>query len=71
MTPSIPNGRYMIGSTDGRGNVSFSASPKLHFDQQTAENEVKRLAVVNPGKEFIIVKVVRSALLPTQQVVLS
>lgn len=69
--PTLPNGSIIIGSIKDDGALSFAVRPKTHMSEQTAQSEAIRLAQANPGREFVIVKVMRSAVLPTQQVVLS
>jgi len=69
--PTLPNGSIIIGSIKDDGVLSFAARPKVHFDERVAANEAVRLAQANPGREYVIAKVIRSAVLPTQQVVLS
>lgn len=69
--PTLPNGSIIIGSIKDDGVLSFAARPKVHLDERTAANEAVRLAQTSPGREYVIVKVMRSAILPTQQVVLS
>ena len=69
--PTLPNGSIIIGSIKDDGVLSFAARPKVHLNEQTAAHEAVRLAQTNPGREYVIVKVIRSAVLPTQQVVLS
>lgn len=61
---NIPKGIFMIGSVDTQGVVSFSPNPVLHPTTETARAECKRLAMNNPGKAFIFVKVSGAELMP-------
>lgn len=66
----IPRGTYIVASVDPAGNASISTNPKQHFSEETATLEAKRLASVNPGKQFIVLRVTAVAMLPTSQPVL-
>ena len=66
----IPRGNYIVASVDPAGNTSISTTPKQHFSEDTATSEAKRLASVNPGKQFIVLRVTAVAMLPTSQPVL-
>lgn len=66
----IPRGNYIIASVDPAGNTSISTNPKQHLDENAATSEAKRLASVNPGKQFIVLRVTAVAMLPTSQPVL-
>lgn len=69
--PTLPNGSIIIGSIKPDGVLSFAARPKVHMNEQTAQSEAIRLASTNPGTEYVIARIMRSAILPTQQVQLS
>ena len=66
----IPRGTYIVASVDPAGNASISTTPKQHLSEYTATSEAKRLASVNPGKQFIVLRVTAVAMLPTSQPVL-
>ena len=62
--PYIARNCFIVGSSNAVGEVSFSSAPEQHMTEATALNEAKRLASVNPGKQFIVAKVVAVATLP-------
>lgn len=50
---------YIIGTRNG-ANFSFSATPRVHPNEKEAKAEAERLAKSNPGKRFVVVKLVGS-----------
>ena len=60
----IRQGGFIIGSVDTEGKISFSPNPIVHYGEQPARTECKRLAIQNPGKAFIFVKLAGAELVP-------
>lgn len=60
----FPAGSIIIGSIDFKGKLSVAPTPVIHATEQTAVNEVTRLATNNPGKQFIVLQVLKTAYLP-------
>ncbi len=48
--------KYIIG-TCTNGNFSVSPNPAEHTNLALAKREAERLATVNPGKEFVVLKI--------------
>jgi len=65
----LTKSRFIIGSVDAYGTLSFASIPKLHTDSQSARTECARLAKVNPGKLFIFVSLVGGEMLPTRSTI--
>ena len=53
---AVKTQRFIVGSVNQNGEVSFASNPALHNDVYAARAECKRLAVQNPGKTFIFVQ---------------
>lgn len=62
---NVQRGGVIIGSVDVNGTVSFASNPVIHLDNSAARVEAKRLATQNPGKMFIMVKLVGAEYVPT------
>jgi hypothetical protein len=65
----IRQGRFIVGSVDASGSMSFSANPTVQYTSMDARRECARLARLNPGKLFIFVKLSGAELVPTQKAV--
>lgn len=50
---AVQNRKFIVGSIDEFGNLSFTANPVTHVGSTTARNECKRLAKLYPGKTFV------------------
>lgn len=64
----IGNRLYMVGSLDVNGVVSFSSQPVYHASEVSAKDECIRLAKSNPGKNFMYVRILGGAMLPSANV---
>jgi len=53
---AIRDGKFIVGSIDKYGAVSFSESPALHDTPASARAECKRLAAATAGKTYIFVR---------------
>lgn len=53
---TFKTGVYIIVSGDG-SNMSISSTPKVHTDAKSARTEAERLANLNPGTAFSVMKV--------------
>lgn len=62
---NVQRGGVIIGSVDVNGTASFASNPVIHLDNSAARVEAKRLATQNPGKMFIMVKLVGAEYVPT------
>ena len=62
---NVQRGGVIIGSVDVNGTVSFASNPVIHLDNSAARVEAKRLSTQNPGKMFIMVKLVGAEYVPT------
>lgn len=55
---NIKRGHFIIGTVHKTtGAVSFAAQPKVHYDEDSAVAEARRLAVTCPEKKFMVVEV--------------
>lgn len=54
---SVESGKFIIGSVDANGNVSFSKKPVQHKTRLAANTEAERLAEITPNKEFMVVEI--------------
>lgn len=52
-------GGWVIATVSDKG-LLFSSKPKVHTDLVSAETELKRLAQLQPGTEFVLFKAVQS-----------
>lgn len=57
--------KWIVGSVDAQGNVSFSANPARHDTEALAKAETDRLGATYPGKAFIYVQLKGAILYPT------
>ena len=55
----FPAGSIFIGGITPQGHLSVAPKPMIH-----ASNEAVRLATTNPGKQFVILQVLKTAYLP-------
>lgn len=53
---TFQTGVYIVASGDGK-NMSISSTPKIHTDERSARTEAERLANLNPGTAFTVMKV--------------
>lgn len=65
---NVQRAGVIIGSVADSGLVSFSANPVIHVDAEAARSEAKRLANQNPGKMFIMAKLVGAEFVPTNRI---
>ena len=56
---------FVIGSISANGDFSVSSEPVLHIDATTARAEARRLARIDTGKTFVILKL---ELVPTNSI---
>ena len=61
---NVQRAGVIVGSVTDTGLVSFSTNPVIHVDATAARSEAKRLANQNPGKMFIMAKLVGAELVP-------
>ena len=54
--PETNSPEFIIGSIRPNGNYSFSENPVVHKCPTKAQTEAERLAVSNPGKQFVVVQ---------------
>lgn len=66
--PKLPKGTYIIIGVQN-GACSIASDPKVHLSEQTAMAEAERLASTIPGKQFVPVKVLGTAVVPSPGVV--
>ena len=66
---NVRNGKYIVGSIDIEGGLSFSAFPATHDTPQTARTECARLAKLHPGKAFTFVKFAGAELVPVARTI--
>lgn len=62
---AVRNTNYLVMSVDTYGVVSVSPRPAAHDCVLSARKESKRLAIIYPGKLFIIVKLQGAEMVPT------
>lgn len=60
----FPSGSIFIGGITPQGHLSVAPKPMIHTNAETASNEAVRLATTNPGKQFVILQVLKTAYLP-------
>lgn len=50
-----------VQTHDGQQHLQFGSKPAIHLTEASVTSEVERLAITNPGVEFVMLKVVKSA----------
>jgi DNA polymerase I-like protein with 3'-5' exonuclease and polymerase domains len=66
--PKLPKGTYIIIGVDSTGSCSVASNPKVHLSENTVFAEAERLASTTPNKQFVPVKVLGTAVIPTRTV---
>jgi hypothetical protein len=61
---NVKAGKFIVGSVDFSGAVSFSSYPVPHDTAQQARSECRRLSALNSGKAFIFAKLTGAELVP-------
>lgn len=61
---AISAGQFVVASVDKSGSFSMAANPVLHATVQQARAEARRLASVNTGKMFAIIKLFGAEFVP-------
>lgn len=60
----VRNSKFIVGSVDANGKVSFAENPALHDHATVARAECRRLAKLAPGKLFIFVPLFGGEMIP-------
>lgn len=57
MSISSPSTKGWIIGTVENGSIKLSSSPKIHETSESAKNEVNRLAQMNAGTKFVVLRI--------------
>lgn len=57
MSISSPSTKGWIIGTVENGSIKLSSSPKIHETSESAKNEVNRLAQLNAGTKFVVLRI--------------
>lgn len=61
---AVRNNQYIVGTMDSEGKFSISSRPVIHKDHTSAKEEAHRLAALNHGMSYIVLRFIGGALVP-------
>jgi hypothetical protein len=65
---AIKDNKYIVGSFNEAGELSFNPTPVLHEDKITARAECRRLAKIFTGKLYLFVQLSGAEMLPANNI---
>ncbi len=58
---SVSNvGQFIVGRNNAAGQLTVAETPKVHDSEASAKTEAQRLATLNPGMSFVVLRVMAS-----------